>query len=107
MVVDWLCEEAMDRCTVVVATNDLSIGEDAVLSGSFGVLLVGSKKKIAETNFYALQDDMLHWIRQQTPVVKHSNWISILVLNLEETVSSSITEKKKALAVHLKPKIMN
>ena len=50
----------MDRCTVAVATDDLSIGEGAVLSGSFGVLLVGSGKKIAKTKFYALQDDMRH-----------------------------------------------
>ena len=37
---------------MAVATNDLSIGEGAVLSGSFGVLLVGSGKKIAKTKSY-------------------------------------------------------
>ena len=50
----------MDRCTVVVATDDLSVGEGAVLSDSFGVLLDGARKKIAKTKFYALQDDMRH-----------------------------------------------
>ena len=40
----------MDRCTVAVATDDLLIGEGAVLSGSFGVLLVGSGKKIARSS---------------------------------------------------------
>ena len=42
----------MDRCTVAVATDDLSIEEGAVLSGSFGVLLVVSGKKITKMNFY-------------------------------------------------------
>ena len=37
---------------MVVATDDLSIGKGAVLSGNFGVLLVGSEKKIAKTKFY-------------------------------------------------------
>ena len=50
----------MDRCTVAVATDDLLILEGAVLSGSFGVLLVGSRKKIAKAKFYALQDDVHH-----------------------------------------------
>ena len=45
---------------MAVATNDLLTEEGAVLSGSFGVLLVGSGKKIAKTKFYALQDDMRH-----------------------------------------------
>ena len=50
----------IDRCNVAVATDDLLIGEGAVLSSSFGVLLVGSRKKIPEAKFYALQDDMRH-----------------------------------------------
>ena len=97
---DWVSDwEAIDRRTVAVVTDDLSIGEGVMLSGSFGVLLVGSGKKIVKTKIYALQNDMRHWIRQRTSVVSHSNWISIFVINLEETVSSSETEKRKALAV--------
>ena len=58
----------MDRCTVAVATNDLSIGEGAVLSGSFGVLLVGSGKKIAKTKFYALQTTCVTEFDNETPL---------------------------------------
>ena len=45
---------------MTVVTDDLSIVEGAVLSGSSGGLLVGSEKKIANTKFYALEDDMHH-----------------------------------------------
>ena len=57
---DGVSDGAIDRGTVAVATDDLLVGEGAVLSGSFGVLLVGSRKRIAMARFYALQDDMRH-----------------------------------------------
>ena len=47
MVVDWLCEEDIDRCIVAVATDDPPIEAGAVLFGSFGDLPVVSKKEIA------------------------------------------------------------
>ena len=52
MVVDWLCEEDIERCIVAVATDDLPIEAGAVLFGSFGDLPVVSKKEIAKTKFY-------------------------------------------------------
>ena len=47
LVVDWLCEEDIDRFIVAVPTDDPPIGEGAVLFGSFGDLVVLSKKRIA------------------------------------------------------------
>ena len=47
LVVDWLCEEDIDRFIVAVPTYDPPIGEGAVLFGSFGDLVVLSKKRIA------------------------------------------------------------
>ena len=52
MVVDWLCEEDIERCIVAVATDDLPIEAGAVLFGSFGDLPVVFKKEIAKTKFY-------------------------------------------------------
>ena len=52
MVVDWLCEEDIDRCILAVATDDPPIEAGAVLFGSFGdskkdQSFVVSKKEIA------------------------------------------------------------
>ena len=47
LVVDWLWEEDIDRFIVAVPTDDPPIGEGAVLFGSFGDLVVFSKKRIA------------------------------------------------------------
>ena len=66
----------MDRCTVVVATDDLSIGIGAVLSGSFGVLLVGSGKKIAK-------DEVLYTLCKTTCVTEFDN---------EPPLSATVTE---------------
>jgi len=52
VVVDWLCEEDIDRCIVAVATDDPPIEAGAVLFVSFGDLPVVSKKEIAKTKFY-------------------------------------------------------
>ena len=47
LVVDSLCEDDVDRSIMAVPTDDPPIGEGAVLFGSFGDLVVLSKKRIA------------------------------------------------------------
>ena len=47
LVVDWLCEEDIDRFILAVPTDDSPIGEGGVLFGSLGDLVVLSKKRIA------------------------------------------------------------
>ena len=42
-----LCEDDVDRFIMAVPTDDPPIGEGAVLFGSFGDLVVLSKKRIA------------------------------------------------------------
>ena len=41
----------LERRLSLTQEDDLSVGKGALLSDSFGVLLVGSRKKIAKTKF--------------------------------------------------------